>query len=289
MNTKLINNATLRFMRAFQKIHHILLELGKTPWHEASFPVLLKRAAKKNSVVAAHASALAKLHPLRKHIAIFWGMRSVIPGSAAVAEAERILESLRSQGGAPEESDGWEVPGTDAAVEVLLTRNNKEISIVELTAEAMKVGWSPKGKSPKKTLSSVLHNEIRRRGDCARFAKGSRPGKWKLSAAGVQYANEITHMDLVYSSPDTYVLRPEIETPAAFKRVEKLINDSKTKKVEHANLIYSAVQALLANPDELEAMADNLGLTKDDGLTTEQIWEYANRLQSPDSLTDDQD
>ena len=71
-----------------------------------------------------------------------------------------------------------------------MKRNNKEISIVELTAEAIKDGWSPKGKSPKQTLSSVLHDEIRRRGDRARFAKGRRPGTWKLSTAGVNYANE---------------------------------------------------------------------------------------------------
>ena len=73
---------------------------------------------------------------------------------------------------------------------MLANRNNKQISIVELTAEAIKAGWSPKGKSPKRTLSSVLHSEIRRRGNLARFAKGKRPGMWKLSTAGVYYANE---------------------------------------------------------------------------------------------------
>ena len=177
---------------------------------------------------------------------------------------------------------------------MLLNRNNKEISIVKLTAAAMKEGWSPKGKSHKQTLSRVLHIEIRRGGDRALFAKGSRPGRWKLSAAGVQYANENVHMAIVYSAPDCFVLRPalletESERPSAFKRVEKIINDSKTKKVDHADLIYPAVSALLANPDELEALADKLGLAEDGILTTEQIWEYASRPQNPDSSTDNRD
>ena len=66
----------------------------------------------------------------------------------------------------------------------------------------MKAGWSPKGRSPKQTLSSVLHNEIRRRGDRARFAKGKRPGMWKLSEAGVDYANEQICMALHATEPD---------------------------------------------------------------------------------------
>ena len=82
-----------------------------------------------------------------------------------------------------------------------MKRNNKEISIVELTAEAIKDGWSPKGKSPKQALSSVLQNEIRRRGDRARFAKGRRPGTWKLSTAGVNYANEQICMALHANEP----------------------------------------------------------------------------------------
>ena len=83
-----------------------------------------------------------------------------------------------------------------------MNRNNKEISIVELIAEAIGAGWSPKGKSPQKTLSSVLHNEIRRRGDRTRFAKGRRPGTWKLSKAGVHYANEQVCMALHATEPD---------------------------------------------------------------------------------------
>ena len=302
MNTELINRATLRFMRAFQEIHHLLLELCKARW-DVSFPVLLTQAAKENGVVAAHASELANLHPLRKHIAIFWGTRSAIPSDAAVARLERIRESLRrtqrramagtpkiesphSQGSAPEESASGGISGTDAAVQVLMNLNNKEISIVELTAAAMKEGWSSKGKYPKQTLSATLRNEIKRRGSRARFAKGSRPGTWKLSTAGVQYANEQAHLALVYSHPDAYVLRPvltetEIQCPLALKRLEKIIIDSKTNKALVPAVIGHAVSALLANPDELEVLADKLGLAEDDILTPEQIWEYANNVDEP--------
>ena len=99
-----------------------------------------------------------------------------------------------------------------------MNRNNKEIAIAELTAEAMKAGWSPKGKSPKRTLSSVLHNEIRRRGSLARFAKGSRPGMWKLSTAGVHYANEQICMALLATEPDTGMQWPSEWPTALMKR-----------------------------------------------------------------------
>jgi hypothetical protein len=103
----------------------------------------------------------------------------------------------------PNQLPKGKVSGTAAAVQVLINRNNKDISTVELTAEAMKAGWSPKGTSPKQTLSAALHSEIRRRGDRARFAKGKRPGMWKLSAAGVEYANEQICMALHATEPDT--------------------------------------------------------------------------------------
>jgi len=103
---------------------------------------------------------------------------------------------------ASKESPKGRMSGTAAAVQVLISRNNKEISIVDLTAEAIDAGWSPRGKSPRQTLSSALHNEIRRRGNRARFAKGRRPGSWKLSAAGVYYANEQVCMALHATEPD---------------------------------------------------------------------------------------
>ena len=213
MNAKLIGRDTQQFIRTFQEIHRVLLELSRARWDEP-FPVVLEQAAKNSRVVAALASKLADFHAIRQRTLNVWqGERSAIPSSAAVAELERILERLRrvrrpatagkpktdgpqAQGRAQIESARRPISGTDAAVQVLATRNNKEISIVELTAEAMKADWSPKGKSPKQTLSSVLHNEIRRRGDRSRFAKGRRPGTWRLSTAGVHYANEQVCMAL---------------------------------------------------------------------------------------------
>ncbi len=219
MNAKLIGRATQQFIRAFQEIHRVLLELSKARWDEP-FPVVLKQAAKESHVVAAHASDLANLHSLRKRAFNVFGKRSAIPSAAALAELERILESLRraqrratagkpktdsprSQRTAQKESASRRISGTTAAVQVLMDRNNKEISIVELTAEAMKAGWSPKGKSPKQTLSNALRNEIRRRGSLARFAEGKRPGRWKLSTAGVYFAYEHTCMALLATEPDS--------------------------------------------------------------------------------------
>ena len=218
MNTKLIGRATQQFIRAFQDIHRALLELCEARW-DVPFPVLLNQAAKENRVVAAHASELTALHSLRKRTFNVWGTRSAIPSPAALAKLERILESLRraqrhatagkpktdspdSQGRAPKESARRGISATAAVVQVLLNRNNEEISIVELAAEAMKAGWSPKGRSPEQTLSRVLRNEIRRRGSLARFAKGNRPGMWKLSTAGVYYANEQVCMALLTTEPD---------------------------------------------------------------------------------------
>ena len=206
MNKKLIGHATQRFIRTFQEIERILREQCKARWDEP-FPVVLEQAAKKSRVVAGLASKLADLHALRQRTLNVWGERSAIPNSAAVAELEQILKNLRRarrratackpetdgphcQGRAPQESAKRGISGTAAAVQVLINRNYKEISIMELTAEAIDAGWSPKGKSRKQTLSSALHSEIRRRGDRARFAKGRRPGTWKLSTAGVYYANE---------------------------------------------------------------------------------------------------
>jgi hypothetical protein len=206
MKAKLISRATQQFIRAFQEIERLLRELCRAQWDEP-FPVVLEHAAKKSSIVAALAPKLADLHSLRQRTLNVWGERSAIPNSAAVAEIEQILESLRrvrrrattgkpetdgphSRGRGPKESAKGGISGAAAAVQVLMNRNNKETSIVELTAEAIDAGWSPKGKSPKQTLSSALHNEIRQRGDYARFAKGRRPGMWKLSTAGVNYANE---------------------------------------------------------------------------------------------------
>ena len=218
MKPKLIGRATQRFIRAFQDVHRILLELSKVRW-DVPFPELLKQAAKESRVVAAHASELASLHSLRKRTFNVFGKRSAIPSAAALAELERILASLRrarrratagkktdvslSQGRTPKESARRGISGTAAAVRVLMNRNNKDISIVELTAEAMQAGWSPKGKSPKQTLSGVLRNEIRRRGSLARFAEGKRPGRWKLSTAGVYFAYEHTCMALLATEPDT--------------------------------------------------------------------------------------
>ena len=94
MNPKLIGLATQRFIRTFQEVHHILLELCKARWDEP-FPVVLKQAAKENGVVAALASELADLHSLRKRTFNVCGTRSAIPNAAALAKLERILESLR--------------------------------------------------------------------------------------------------------------------------------------------------------------------------------------------------
>ena len=218
MNAKLIGRDTQQFVRAFQEIHRILLELSKARWDEA-FPVVLERAAKNSSVVAALASKLSDMHSLRQRTLNVWqGEPSATPSSAAVAELERILESLRparrlatagkpkmdgphAQRETPNQSPKA-VSGIAAAIHVLATRNNKEITVAQLTAEAMKAGWSPKGKSPKRTLIAALHNEIRRRGDRARFAKGRQPGMWKLSKAGVHYANEQVCMALHATEPD---------------------------------------------------------------------------------------
>jgi len=218
MNAKLIGRDTQQFIRTFQDIHRILLELSRARWDEA-FAVVLEQAAKNNSVVAALASKLADMHSLRQRTLNVWqGEPSAIPGSAAVAKLERILERLRrarrcTTEGKPK-TDGPLAQGraqkapakraTDAAVEVLASRNNKEITIAELTAEAMKAGWSPKGRSPRQTLSRVLHNGIKRRGDRARFAKGGRPESWRLSTAGVHYANEQICMALSATEPDSH-------------------------------------------------------------------------------------
>ncbi len=215
MSTKLIGRTTQQFIRAFQDVHRILLELSMARWDE-QFPAVLKQAAKESRVVAAHASELANLHSLRKRTFNVFGTRSAIPSSAALAELERILESLRratvgrpksdsprAQQTAQKEPAKKRISGTAAVVQVLMERDNKEIPVAELTAEAMHAGWSPKGKAPKQTLSSALRNEIRRRGSLARFAQGSQPGIWKLSTAGVYYANEQTCMALIDGEPDT--------------------------------------------------------------------------------------
>ena len=218
MNTKLIGRTTQRFIRAFQDVHRILLELSKARW-DVSFPELLKQAAKENSVVAAHASELANLQSLRKHTFNVWGSRSAVPSPAALAKLQRILESLhrattrdggkpttdgpRAQGSPQKEPATRRISGTAAAVQVLMNRNNKEISIVELTAAAMKEGWSSNGKSPEQTLSSALHNEIRRRGRPRSVRQGQPAWNWKLTTAGIHYANEQICMALLTTEPDT--------------------------------------------------------------------------------------
>ena len=220
MSTKLIGSATQQFIRTFQDIHRILVELCKARWDEP-FHVVLKQAARKSRVVAALAARLANLHSLRLRTLNIWaGQRSAVPSPAALAELEQILGRLRrtrrratagkpktdgpnAQRETPNQLPKGKVSGTAAAIQVLTNRNNKEIPIVELSADAMKAGWSPKGKSPKQTLSNVLHSEIRRRGSLARFAKGRRPGTWKLSSAGVSYANEQICMALHATEPDT--------------------------------------------------------------------------------------
>ena len=222
MNTKLIGRDTQQFIRTFQDIHRILLELSKTRWDDP-FHVVLKQAAKNNSVVAALAAELAEMHTLRRRTLNVWqGEPSATPGSTAVAELEQILASLRrtrrratagkpktdgpnAQRETPNQLPKGKVSGTAAAVQVLMNRNNKEIPIVELSADAMKAGWSPntKGRSPRQTLSAALRNEIKRRGSLARFAKGRRPGTWRLSTAGIYYANEHVCMALHATEPDT--------------------------------------------------------------------------------------
>ena len=75
--------------------------------------------------------------------------------------------------------------GTEAAVKVLKKRKNKEMTANDLLAACQEAGWKPEGKTPKQTLVAAIQNEIKRKGDKARFAKGSTPGTWKLSDAGV--------------------------------------------------------------------------------------------------------
>ena len=82
------------------------------------------------------------------------------------------------------------IRGVDAVFPVLKHRRNEEVSIVELTAAAFADGWRPRGKNPKRALGDALRHEIKTRGDRARYARGTRPGWWKLSAAGLVYEDE---------------------------------------------------------------------------------------------------
>ena len=96
------------------------------------------------------------------------------------AKAEKPKAAAESNGKA---SKG--MSGTEAAVKVLKKRKNKEMTANDLLAACQEAGWKPEGKTPKQTLVAAIQNEIKRKGDKARFAKGSTPGTWKLSDAGV--------------------------------------------------------------------------------------------------------
>ena len=76
--------------------------------------------------------------------------------------------------------------GTAAAVKVLRRRKNKEMTAGALLTACLEAGWKPEGKTPKQTLVAALQNEMKRKGDKARFAKGDAAGTWKLSPAGMQ-------------------------------------------------------------------------------------------------------
>ena len=217
MNAKLIGRDTQEFIRTFQDIHRILLELSRARWDEP-FSVVLEQAARKHIIVTDLASQLADFSSLRQRTLNVWqGEPSAIPSSAAVAALDQILESLRrarrrATAGKPE-TDGPQAQGkahiesakkaADAAVQVLASRDNEEISIEELTAEAMEAGWSPKDKAPRQTLSRVLQNEIRR-GSRSRFAKGRQSESWRLTTAGVLYANEQICLALSATEPDMH-------------------------------------------------------------------------------------
>ena len=75
--------------------------------------------------------------------------------------------------------------GTLAAVKVLRRRKNKEMTANDLLAACQEAGWKPGGKTPKQTLVAAIQNEIKRKKEKARFAKGNEPGTWKLSEAGL--------------------------------------------------------------------------------------------------------
>jgi len=82
------------------------------------------------------------------------------------------------------------IRGADAVFRVLKHRRNEDVSIVELTAAAIADGWRPRGENPKRALGDALRYEIKQRGDRARYARGTRPGWWKLSEAGLRYEDK---------------------------------------------------------------------------------------------------
>ena len=100
--------------------------------------------------------------------------------AAKPAKAEKPKAAAESNGKAEKP-----MSGTAAAVKVLRRRKNKEMSANDLLTACQEAGWKPEGKTPKQTLVAAIQNEIKRKGDKARFAKGSTPGTWKLSDAGV--------------------------------------------------------------------------------------------------------
>ena len=92
MNTKLIGRNTQQFIRAFQEIHRVLLELSKAQWDEP-FPVVLEQAAKKHRVVAALAPKLADLHSLRQRTLNVWGKHRPFP---ALRQSQSWSKSWRA-------------------------------------------------------------------------------------------------------------------------------------------------------------------------------------------------
>jgi hypothetical protein len=82
------------------------------------------------------------------------------------------------------------IRGVDVVFQVLKHRKNEEVSIAELATAAIADGWRPRGKNPRRALGGALRYEIKARGDRARFVRGSRPGWWRLSEAGLRYEDE---------------------------------------------------------------------------------------------------
>jgi hypothetical protein len=79
---------------------------------------------------------------------------------------------------------------TDAVFRVLKHRRDEEVSIAVLTAAAIDAGWRPRSKNPRLALGAALRNEIKQRGDRARYVRGTRRGTWRLSAAGLRHEDE---------------------------------------------------------------------------------------------------
>jgi hypothetical protein len=66
---------------------------------------------------------------------------------------------------------------------------------------------------------------------------------------------------------------------------KNLISDQEHQDME-VQVVY---QKLMDSPDDLEALADRLGITDDDILTSEQVWAEARRLWAQSSSTGGQD